>query len=50
VDIGDYLGLTLETTSRAFSRLRSEGVIATPNHSTVEILDIETLQALADVK
>jgi CRP-like cAMP-binding protein len=50
VDIGDYLGLTLETTSRAFSRLRAERVISTPDKSTVVILDIETLQALADVK
>ena len=50
VDIGDYLGLTLETTSRAFSRLRSESVISTPDKSTVLILDIDTLQTLADVK
>jgi CRP-like cAMP-binding protein len=50
VDIGDYLGLTLETTSRAFSRLRQDGVIATPDNSSVQILDIATLQALADVK
>lgn len=49
-DIGDYLGLTLETTSRAFSRLRREGVIETPSHSTVRVLDSETLQELADVK
>jgi CRP/FNR family transcriptional regulator len=48
-DIGAYLGLTLETTSRAFSRLRSDGLIATPDHHTVEVLDLETLLALAEV-
>lgn len=48
-DIGDYLGLTLETTSRAFSRLRNEGVISTPDHHSVIILDQDQLDALADV-
>ncbi|MCY4265381.1 MAG: helix-turn-helix domain-containing protein [Gammaproteobacteria bacterium] len=48
-DIGDYLGLTLETTSRAFSRLRSEGVIATRQGNQVEILDMEALRRLAEV-
>lgn len=50
VDMGAYLGLTLETTSRAFSRLRRDGVIATPDNSSVEILDLQTLQELAEVK
>lgn len=50
VDIGDYLGLTLETTSRAFSHLRREGVIETPDNSSVRILNIKTLQELADVQ
>jgi CRP-like cAMP-binding protein len=49
-DIGDYLGLTLETTSRAFSRLRRDGVIETPSQNTVRVLDSKTLQELADVK
>ena len=48
-DIGDYLGLTLETTSRAFSRLRNDGVIATPHHHSVVILDQEQLNELAEV-
>ena len=49
-DIGAYLGLTLETTSRAFTRLRKDGVIATPDNHSVEILELTTLQALAEVK
>ena len=49
-DIGDYLGLTLETTSRAFTRLRKEGVISTPDHHSVVIEDLEALQELADVE
>ena len=48
-DIGDYLGLTLETTSRAFSRLRDEGAISTPDHHSVVIEDLAAVQALADV-
>lgn len=49
-DIGDYLGLTLETTSRAFSQLRRDGIIETPDNSSVRILDTETLRKLADVE
>jgi CRP-like cAMP-binding protein len=49
-DIGDYLGLTLETTSRAFSRLRQEGIIETPDNHSVRITNRKTLQELADVK
>lgn len=49
IDIGDYLGLTLETTSRAFSRLRDEGVIATPDHHSVIILNYTALRELAKV-
>lgn len=48
-DIGDYLGLTLETTSRAFSRLRKDGVITTPDHHSVVIADLGRLATLADV-
>lgn len=49
IDIGDYLGLTLETTSRAFSRLRDEDVIATPDHHSVVILNYTALEELAKV-
>ena len=48
-DIGAYLGLTLETTSRAFSQLRRDGVIETPDNSSVRILNSEILEALAEV-
>jgi CRP-like cAMP-binding protein len=48
-DIGDYLGLTLETTSRAFSRLREESVITTPDHHSVIVKELPTLKILADV-
>ncbi|GAB5415686.1 MAG: helix-turn-helix domain-containing protein [Congregibacter sp.] len=50
MDIGDYLGLTLETTSRAFSRLRSDGIIDTDGRQHVQILDAAALSALAEVK
>ncbi len=48
-DIGDYLGLTLETTSRAFSRLRKDAVISTPDHHSVVIENQEQLDELAGV-
>jgi CRP/FNR family transcriptional regulator len=46
-DIADFLGLTLETVSRAFSRLKSVGVIGLPSTHEVEIKDEERLKALA---
>ncbi|MEQ1756220.1 MAG: helix-turn-helix domain-containing protein [Micropepsaceae bacterium] len=46
-DIADFLGLTLETVSRAFSRLKSVGAIALPSAQEVEIKDEERLKALA---
>jgi CRP/FNR family transcriptional regulator len=46
-DIADFLGLTLETVSRAFSRLKSVGVIGLPSAQEVEIKDEERLKALA---
>ncbi|EED34059.1 transcriptional regulator, Crp/Fnr family [gamma proteobacterium NOR5-3] len=49
-DIGDYLGLTLETTSRAFSRLRKDDVIASEGRNRVQILDTEALGRLAEVE
>jgi len=47
-DIADYLGLTIETVSRTFTRLRSERVIALPEATEVEILDRPRLEALAE--
>lgn len=46
-DIADFLGLTLETVSRAFSRLKSVGAISLPSAQEVEIKDEERLKALA---
>jgi CRP/FNR family nitrogen fixation transcriptional regulator len=45
-DIADFLGLT-ETVSRAFSRLKSLGVIRLTSPQDVEIRDAERLKALA---
>ena len=47
IDIADYLGMTVETVSRSFSRLRHDGVIALPDAQTVEILDRRALDALS---
>lgn len=46
-DIADYLGLTIETVSRAFGKLKREGVIDIYSAHTVEILDMPTLAELA---
>jgi CRP/FNR family transcriptional regulator len=46
-DIADYLGLTIETVSRAFGKLKREGVIDIFSAHTVEILDRDALEALA---
>lgn len=45
-EIGNYLGITLETVSRCFSRLKSAGVLAVDNRR-IHILDRETLQKVA---
>lgn len=46
-DIADHLGLTVETVSRSFTRLREQGVIALPAPHLVEILDPAALSGLA---
>ena len=46
-DIADYLGLTIETVSRAFGKLKREKVIDIYSAHTVEILDMETVEELA---
>ena len=38
-DIADFLGLTLETVSRAFSRLKRDGVIDIEHAHTIRLLD-----------
>jgi CRP/FNR family transcriptional regulator, anaerobic regulatory protein len=42
-EIGNYLGLTLETVSRCFSRLKSVGVLDVENRH-IRILNLEALQ------
>ena len=45
-DLGDYLGLALETVSRLFSRFQDEGLLHIEGRN-VEILDLEALIAIA---
>ena len=44
-DIGEYLGLTVETVSRIFTALQRKGLIEVRNRE-VELLDIETLRGI----
>jgi len=47
-DIADYLGLTTETVSRTFSRLRRERAIRLLENHLVELLDMDRLESYAD--
>ncbi|MDH5649574.1 MAG: helix-turn-helix domain-containing protein, partial [Gammaproteobacteria bacterium] len=44
-DLGDYLGLALETVSRLFTRFQEETLIKVDGRQ-VELLDIKRLQGL----
>ena len=46
-DIADYLGLTIETVSRSFTKLRNQGLIRLPNPHDVEIVDRRALEDVA---
>jgi CRP/FNR family transcriptional regulator len=46
-DIADYIGLTMETVSRTFTRLQAEGLIEMLSHSHMVIRDPFGLEALA---
>jgi CRP/FNR family transcriptional regulator len=46
-DIADYLGLTVETVSRTFTRLKADRLIATPSPSAVVFRDHARLIAIA---
>jgi CRP/FNR family transcriptional regulator len=48
VDIGNYLGLTVETISRVFSRMQKSGILQVDNKE-IEILDQEALQLAANI-
>jgi len=43
-DIADHLGLTIETVSRLFSRLRRDGVIELPDAHSFRLLDRDALE------
>ena len=47
-DIGDFLGLTIETVSRTFTKLRQLGLIELPTSNHVRMLGIQQLACLAD--
>lgn len=49
-DIADYLGLTVETVSRSFTKLRQDGMIAASDPHHIELLDSERLRALAEAR
>ncbi|NVE93466.1 helix-turn-helix domain-containing protein [Altererythrobacter lutimaris] len=46
-EIGDSLGLTIETVSRQFSALRDIGLIATRGRAQVSLLDLQKLTAIS---
>ena len=48
VDIGNYLGLTVETVSRVFSRMQKLDVLQVDNKE-IEILDLEGLRKMANL-
>ena len=49
-DIGDFLGLTLETVSRTLTRLRLKGLIDFRQGSQITLLDRSKLEILADIR
>lgn len=48
-DIADYLGLTIETVSRSFTKLKTQGLIQLIDANTVEILSRRSLSSVAGV-
>jgi len=49
-DIGDYLGLTIETVSRTITRLRKSGAIELLDSSHVLIHDADAMKALSGIE
>jgi len=47
-DIGDYLGLTIETVSRTLSQLERDDVIELPSVRQIKVKDLEALIVLND--
>ena len=48
-DIGDYLGLTVETVSRVLSKLRKKEILLIPNIHTIRIVDWNALARLCEL-
>ncbi|MER8373938.1 helix-turn-helix domain-containing protein [Mesorhizobium sp. M1406] len=48
MDIGDYLGLTIETVSRVFTRLKDKGVIRLLNLRSIEIVKRDALHCMSE--
>lgn len=48
-DIGNFLGLTVETVSRVFTRLQKQSIIEV-NNKEVQLLSLEELKQVANVK
>ncbi len=46
-DIGDFLGLTIETVSRTFTKLKTLGMIELPQTNRVRLVDLDQLESLA---
>jgi CRP/FNR family transcriptional regulator len=47
IDIGDYLGLTIETVSRTLSKLKRANIIGLPQTNLVVIHDVARLRQIA---
>lgn len=47
-DIGDYLGVTTETTSRMFTLLKKEGLVETSSEAMIDLPDLAKLKKIAD--
>ena len=45
-DIGDFLGLTIETVSRTFTKLKTIGLIELPRSNRVKLVDLAQLERL----
>src|SRR5262245_31277801 len=49
-DIGDFLGLTIETVSRTFTKLKTLELIELPQSNRVKLIDIAELDRLAEAE
>jgi len=47
-DVADYLGLTIETVSRVFSRMKDKGIVRLPSLRRVRILKWDTLRSMSE--